>query len=253
YADVACHMDSATSTSSPFISTSFSLFWSVWEALRRYHFGMKRDISIAVIDARTVREHAVTALQLLRSACPGERHTDYWKWYKYAQEAQLVLVYGHISKASVLSSIPLLTVVRALPSYFLRCDPTSDIKLSDLAWDYTDRKFSYHQLCRAMSGRFVKLTPNEMLGDATAAAVRLSMTLLRPWMYTIVTKDPVSARDAACALAFNIAQWPGKWWAREHGEVWMILQAMVATLIDELAVEQLRAQAETSRLEKIVH
>lgn len=68
YADVIQHMDWTTRCSSPYITTSFSFMWSIWEALRRYHEQVKHDIEIAVIDARAVGDQAVTTVQLLRQA-----------------------------------------------------------------------------------------------------------------------------------------------------------------------------------------
>lgn len=72
YEDVVKHMDWTTRLSSPFISTSFSFIWSIWEALRRYHSGVKKDVEIAVIDARRVSHRAVTAVQLLRESLPSQ-------------------------------------------------------------------------------------------------------------------------------------------------------------------------------------
>lgn len=72
YADVARHMDWTTRSSSPYISTSFSFVWAIWEAVRRYRANVKHDIEIAVIDARAVSGRAVTALELLRKGTPQE-------------------------------------------------------------------------------------------------------------------------------------------------------------------------------------
>jgi hypothetical protein len=72
YQDAAAHMDWTTRSSSPFISTSFSFLWSIWEAHRRYQTNVKHDIEIAVIDAKAVAHHAVTALELLRKSKPKE-------------------------------------------------------------------------------------------------------------------------------------------------------------------------------------
>lgn len=72
YEDVLTHMDWTTRSSSPYISTSFSFIWSIWEALRRYHQGVKKDVQIAVIDASAVTGRAVTAVQLLRQSSPSE-------------------------------------------------------------------------------------------------------------------------------------------------------------------------------------
>lgn len=72
YEDVVTHMNWTTRSSSPYISTSFSFIWSIWEALRRYHQGVKKDVQIAVIDASAVTGRAVTAVQLLRQSSPSE-------------------------------------------------------------------------------------------------------------------------------------------------------------------------------------
>lgn len=72
YDDIVRHMDWTTRISSPYISTSFSFMWSVWEALRRYHLGVKQDIQIAVIDAHAISDRALTAVHLLGSSTPGE-------------------------------------------------------------------------------------------------------------------------------------------------------------------------------------
>ena len=68
YADVAHHMEWTTKSTSPFVSSSFSFAWALWEAVRRYHGNMKHDVEIAVIDARLVADRAVTALELLRKS-----------------------------------------------------------------------------------------------------------------------------------------------------------------------------------------
>jgi hypothetical protein len=68
YADVAHHMDWTTKSTSPFVSTSFSFAWALWEAVRRYHGDMKHDVEIAVIDARLVADKAVTGVELLRKS-----------------------------------------------------------------------------------------------------------------------------------------------------------------------------------------
>ena len=68
YADVAQHMDWTKKSTSPFVSSSFSFAWALWEAVRRYHGNMKHDVEIAVIDARLVADRAVTAVELLRKS-----------------------------------------------------------------------------------------------------------------------------------------------------------------------------------------
>jgi hypothetical protein len=66
YDDAVRHLDWTKRSSSPYISTSFSFAWAVWEASRRYQTGVKHDIHIAVIDARALLGRAVTAVDLLR-------------------------------------------------------------------------------------------------------------------------------------------------------------------------------------------
>ena len=72
YADVANHMDWTKKSSSPFVTTSFSFAWAIWEATRRYRSNPKQAVEIAVIDAKAVAERAVTALELLRKGSPKE-------------------------------------------------------------------------------------------------------------------------------------------------------------------------------------
>ena len=72
YADAARHMDWTTRASSVYVSTSFSFAWSIWEAMRRYHFGVKKDVEIAIIDTRVVADRAETAVELLRKSLPKE-------------------------------------------------------------------------------------------------------------------------------------------------------------------------------------
>lgn len=72
YQDIARHMDWTTRSLSPFISTSFSAIWAIWEAVRRYHHGVKQDVHIAIIDAHALSERATTAAYLLTKASPQE-------------------------------------------------------------------------------------------------------------------------------------------------------------------------------------
>ena len=72
YDDVVQHMSWTTRAASPFISTSFSFAWAIWEAIRRYHTGIKHNVEIAVIDARAVADRSITATELLMKASPQE-------------------------------------------------------------------------------------------------------------------------------------------------------------------------------------
>lgn len=72
YSEVARHMEWTTRSTSPYISTSFSFSWSIWEAVRRYHFGVKMDVQIAIIDASALKGRAATAVQLLQNSSPDQ-------------------------------------------------------------------------------------------------------------------------------------------------------------------------------------
>jgi hypothetical protein len=72
YAEVARHMEWTTRTSSSYISTSFSFTWAIWEAVRRYHIGVKKDVEIAIIDSTALGGRAATAIQLLKKSSPEE-------------------------------------------------------------------------------------------------------------------------------------------------------------------------------------
>lgn len=77
YADVAKHMDWTTRVASPFISTSLSFAWCIWDALRRFHRGVKKDVQVAIIDGRTIADRAATAVELLELSSPNE----YVSWH----------------------------------------------------------------------------------------------------------------------------------------------------------------------------
>ncbi|KAG6827123.1 hypothetical protein H0H92_013143 [Tricholoma furcatifolium] len=245
YEDVAVHMDWSTRSKSPYVSTSFSFIWSIWEALRRYHQGVKKDVEIAVIDASAVVQRAATAVQLLQAAPSSCRRPEHWKWYRHAQESQSVLVHTYIPSSAVLASIPLPSLLSKLPSYFLRNDtptydpesssgPSSTPNLAALAWDYTSKKLTYRKFCLSMSTRFLHSSPETRTQDTTAGSVRLALAFLRPWFHARVVDDFPAATVTLCALAWGIAQWPGQWWAQEHSELWDLVRAMVLSLAEEV-------------------
>ncbi|KAG5643530.1 hypothetical protein DXG03_000722 [Asterophora parasitica] len=256
YDDVTRHMDWTTKSSSPYISTSFSFIWSIWEALRRYHLGVKKDVEIAVIDASALSDRAVTAVELLRSGLPSERRGEHWKWYRFAQESQSVLVHECIPASAVFTSIPLLSLLEKLPSYFLRQNLSDSIKsstLSTVGWDYTEKKRKYRQFCHDMSARFLQLTPDARLQDTTTGSVRLAMAFLRPWFYKCILYDFQTATVTLCALSFAIAQWPGQWWAQEHSELWNLIRAMVLSIAEEVrATQQTHDSKEINRLQGVI-
>lgn len=264
YLDAALHMDWTQRHKSPFISTTFSFIWAIWEATRRYRVGLKHDIEIAVIDSRMLAGRAATTLELLRKGTPKERHLDYWKWYRYALESQNVLVHGSIPAPAVLASVPLFSLIDKLPSYFLRQE-SGDTKFSSpfdaLSWDTMERKPSFRQFCQDMSDQFLRLPTEHRLRDATGGSVRLAMAFLRPWFHKVVAKDFTNATDTACTLAFIIAQWPAQWWSRDHVEMWSVIRSLVQAVAEAVREKQKsqfteevrRLQGVVTDLERVVH
>ncbi|TRM67078.1 hypothetical protein BD626DRAFT_546066 [Schizophyllum amplum] len=253
YEDVARHLTWTTRTESPLISANFSFSWSVWDALRRYHASMKKDIQIAVIDAHQVAHKAATAMELMQKDAPSKKDKEYWKWRRYALESQLVFVHGSIPGSAVYATIPLLAIVEKLPTYFL-LNELDSARPADVAWDYKDKRSSYHAFCQLMSDRFMKLPSETRVRDTTAGAVRLAVAFLRPWFHSVVAEDFGRAVTTACELAFAIAHWPGRWWARGHDEVWTLIRALVHLLAEELReAHHVRVTKEVEKLEAAIH
>ncbi|PFH51182.1 hypothetical protein AMATHDRAFT_89519, partial [Amanita thiersii Skay4041] len=247
YTDVATHMRWTTQHLSPYITTSFSAFWSIWEAVKRYHHGVKQDIHIAIIDAQAVSDRAVTAAQLLSKASPSERHRSHWKWFRFAQESQAVLVHGAIPGTAVLASVPLVDLLQKLPSYLLKADHDSSNPLKPLSWDYTEQKPNFRLFCRDMSANFLRLSDEERLQNATTGSVELALAFLHSWFHEIVTCDMNLATTKLCLLALAIAQWPGQWWALGHPEITDLVTAMAFAIAEKLHEE--RAAGEVTRLQ----
>lgn len=150
-------------------------------------------------------------------------------------------MHGAIPAPAVLASIPLLSLIDRLPSYFLRknCDlRSSQPSLDGLAWDTMDRKPSFRQFCQDMSDQFLQLSDKHRLRDTTGGSVRLAMAFLRPWFHKVVAKDFSQATDMACTLAFMIAQWPAQWWSRDHLEMWSVIRSLVQALAEEVREKQ---------------
>jgi hypothetical protein len=191
----------------------------------------------------------------------SRRRSEYWKWYRFSQESQSVLIYGFIPANAVLASIPLLSVLEKLPSYFLQSDfPIKENPLHHIAWDYAQRKPSYRQFCQDMSNRFLNRQNELRMRDATGGAVRLALAFLGPWFHELVTENVDSAIDALHVLAFTIAQWPGQWWVREHPELQRIILSITLAIGEELrgkyerkaTTEVLQLQEVIEGLEKII-
>ncbi|KDQ56704.1 hypothetical protein JAAARDRAFT_36195 [Jaapia argillacea MUCL 33604] len=286
YDDAVRHLDWTTRSTSPFISASYSFAWAIWEAVRRYKINVKHDVEIAIIDAKAVAGRAVTALEVLSNCEPDERHENHWKFYRFAHEAQDVLVFGYIPGTAVLASIPLLSILPSLPSYFLRNPITPDLAssnlphplkplrphlphsrssslsststissdpFSELLWDTTQRKYSYRQFCRDASDKFHRGSSERRLADTTAGSVRLAVCLMRPWFHEKSMDDMEWGTEMLYRLALLIASWPGRWWIRDHVEVPEILRDMVDLIGEEIREARRAAVSkEVDRLQGIV-
>ncbi|KAI0029293.1 hypothetical protein K488DRAFT_19335, partial [Vararia minispora EC-137] len=254
YSDVVNHMDGGKKSTSPYVTTSFSFAWAIWEATRRYNSQPNHDIEIAIIDARALTDRAVTALEVLRQGSPQERHPDHWKWYRFATEAQDALIFGYIPGTAVLASIPILSLLPKLPSYFLSSDPATDEKhFNSLTWDVSAPRANFQQFCQQMSEQFLRSPTEVRLRDTTAGAVHLAMGFLRPWFQKHALKDFHNAVDLVAELAYIIARWPGQWWVREHPEIWDLIQATVHVIGEEVRdAQRVHALGEVMRLEGVV-
>ncbi|KAL5478607.1 hypothetical protein ACEPAI_2792 [Sanghuangporus weigelae] len=204
YSELVRHLDWTTRWSSPYVTTSFSFFFCLWEAVRRYKLGVKHEVEIAVIDARKVQGRARTALEVLRSVEPEKQDKAFWKWYRFALESQDVLVFGAISGDAIYASIPLTYILPKLPSYLfapLTREPDPSVEerqtahlLAKLAWDIgttlrkkstqgkpAQRHTSHADFCKALSASFARHSQAEQIRDATTGAVGLAQLLIEPW------------------------------------------------------------------------
>ncbi|KAF9045454.1 hypothetical protein BJ165DRAFT_1528322 [Panaeolus papilionaceus] len=253
--DVAHHMEWTTRSSSSFISTSFSFSWAIWEAVRRYHLGVKKDIEIAIIDAAVVDGRAATAVELLARGTHEGTSDQVSKWHRFSRDSQAVLVYGLIPRPAVLASIPLLQILRKMPSYFLNKDTqvVDGNPLNLAGWDYASRKASYRHFCQDMSKAFMQRPVEVRLRDSTGGAVRLALSFLRPFFHRVVQDDFDTAIFYLRRLAILISQWPGIW-AQEHPEIQKVVESMVLALGEELKMKYASQNTdEISRLQVIIN
>ena len=85
-----------------------------------------------------------------------------------------------------------------------------------------------------MSSRFLRLTSDDRLRDATTGSVELAMELLRPWFHRTVAGNSELATLKLCTLAYIIAQWPSQWWIVEYPKIWDVSSGMVDAIAGEL-------------------
>jgi hypothetical protein len=154
----------------------------------------------------------------------------------------------------VLASIPVLSLLPKLPSYFLSSDPSADEKhFNSLAWDVSAPRANFQQFCQQMSEQFLRSPTEIRLRDTTAGAVHLAMGFLRPWFQRHALKDFHDSIHLVAELAYIIARWPGHWWTRERPEIWDLIQAMVHVIGEEVRdAQRVHALGEVMRLEGVV-
>ncbi|KAJ7748378.1 hypothetical protein B0H16DRAFT_1888466 [Mycena metata] len=242
YTDVAQYMDWTTRHSSPYISASFSFMWAVWEAVRRYHFGVKHDVEIAVIDATAVAGRSITVVEILQAVPAADRHERHWKWFDFAQESQGVLVYGGIPQSAVLCSIPILRIVNSLPSYCFRRLPPIEPRtpLDRLTSSFLAEKRNFRKFCEMQSAYFLRSDPEARFIDSTSTSVRLALTFLGVWFHWMLRFQPPSVNDPnifcdaavtkVTELARIIASWPA---ANETNKMWDTIIHEIALLVAE--------------------
>jgi hypothetical protein len=154
-----------------------------------------------------------------------------------------------------MASIPILSIIPKLPSYFLNPNPDEEDKsfFSNLTWDVTQQRSGYQQFCQQMSEQFLRSPAEVRLRDTTAGSVRLAMCFLRPWFQKHSLKDFQGAVDNVAELAYIIARWPGQWWVREHTEIWDLIQSMVHVIGEEVRdAQRIHALKEVTRLQGVV-
>ena len=159
-----------------------------------------------------------------------------------------------VPRQAVLASIPLLQILRKLPSYFLRKN-VQVIKgnpLDQVAWNYTSRKLGYRQFCKEMSKRFLDCPDDVKLRDSTGGAVRLALSFLRPFFHRAVQDDFDIGISHLRALAISISEWPGEGWAKNYPEVTQIVESMALSLGEELREKYTAHRQEVSRLQLLI-
>jgi hypothetical protein len=155
----------------------------------------------------------------------------------------------------VLASVPILSIVPKLPSYFLNPNLDEEDKsfFSNITWDVTQQRSGYQQFCQQMSEQFLRSSAEVRLRDTTTSSVRLAMCFLRPWFQKHALKDFQGAVDNVAELAYIIARWPGQWWVREHTEIWDLIQSMVHVIGEEVRdAQRIHALNEVTRLQGVV-
>lgn len=200
------------------------------------------------------------------------RHGEYWRWHRFAQESQCVLVYGYIPTNAVLTSIPLRSILESLPSYFLSPQPTlprprlystfSTGTVQRMVWPSPEpptppagsdkgkgkEKLGYLHFCASMSQRFNLESHEKRMTDATVGAVRLALAFLEPWFEGQLgvagdfDEGVEGSMQKMCELAGAIAVWPldGQDGSVDLKEVGEVIRGIVDLLTMEVRDRILR-------------
>lgn len=255
--DVIQHMEWTSRSSSPFITTSFSFAWAIWEAMRRYSNGYKLDVEIAVLDARSLMNKAVTASQVMQGTPLDEyasfssdfrepfshssrRPLNFGRWHQFSRESQSVLIYGYIPLTSVMTSIPLRSIIDKMPSYFLQKDSDTIPKAPQrLAWDFSDKKMTFKRFCHEAKKRYLADPPEIRLHETIVDSVRLAEAFLRSWLHETVLVDFELAVERVTQLACSIAMWPD---AEDCAGLEGVIRGMVSLLVEQVRAASVSGQ-----------
>lgn len=186
---------------------------------------------------------------------PSRRDKQFSKWHRFSYDSQSVLVYAMIPRPAVLASIPILQILRKMPSFFLSKDiQTIDGNpLDQVAWDYARRQVSYRRFCQHVSKSFFSRPAEIRLRDCTAGAVRLALSFLRPFFHRAVQEDLDVGISYLHTFALIISQWPSQSWVNKHPEVRQVVHYMVLALGEELREKyHHQQQEEISHLQVII-
>jgi hypothetical protein len=180
-----------------------------------------------------------------------------------------VLVFGCIPSTAVIASVPLVSVLSKLPTYFQRETPatgpqhpkeptvlTPPPSPTPFATVFKDasKKPSYKLFCQELSERFLRESEEQRLEDTSSGAVRLAVALLRPWLHrSLPDADSEDIATKIEELALIIAQWPAQWWARDRREIEGLVRGMAQVVSEEVKeTRRIQTLREVDRLQDIV-
>lgn len=157
-----------------------------------------------------------------------------------------MLVHGYIPMSAVFTSIPFLSIVPDLPSYFLQYTPNSPLNhpLSNIVASLSAGKSKgtsrYRHFCASMVGHYERLPPDVRLREATVGAVRLAMTMLLPWLEDALSSDNQDIESYASGVRkTSQLAWTIACWAETRAGLLNDLYDVIEGIVQQLA-EQIR-------------